>query len=319
MKPKFLVALTACAVSLIANLHAEQGGTGHYTSGGTASFIDALPDQPGFAAENLFLCYADANAHAAKGLPFGDRIALHVNANAYADTVVLTYTLKPQVLGGHFAFAVAPSFVSMDIKATGTIDLHGVAHSGTVKDSAHGFGDLEFWPLMLGWTNGDFKYDVRCAVYAPSGEYDASQLANVGQGYWTFEPAVTFSWLSSKLGTEVSVFAGLDFNTENTDAHYQSGDIFHLDTTVAQHLPLLGGDIGAGANAFYYRQINGDSGSGARLGDFKAESYGIGPVLSYIHKIGRLSFVGEAKWLPQLHADNTTKGNYIWVKLGLLF
>ena len=43
----------------------------------------------------------------------------------------------------------------------------------------------------------------------------------------------------------------MDFNTENTDANYQSGDIFHVDATVAQHLPLFGGFAGVGANAFY--------------------------------------------------------------------
>ena len=129
---------------------------------------------------------------------------------------------------------------------------------------------------MLGWTNQDLKYDVRCAVYAPSGGYDMNQLANTGLGYWTVEPEVTFSWLSSKLGTEVSVFTGLDFNTMNTTADYQSGDIFHIDCTVAQHLPLLGGDVGVGANGFYYKQITGDSGTGARLGSFEASAYGVG-------------------------------------------
>ena len=45
------------------------------------------------------------------------------------------------------------------------------------------------------------------------------------------------SWLSSKIGTEVSVYAGFDFNTRNEETGYHSGDVFHLDVTVAQHLP----------------------------------------------------------------------------------
>jgi hypothetical protein len=165
----------------------------------------------------------------------------------------------------------------------------------------------------------DFKYDARCAVFAPTGEYDQNQLANVGLGYWTFSPEVTFSWLSSKIGTEVSLFAGLDFNTKNTDADYQSGDLFHLDATVAQHLPLFGGFAGVGANGFYIKQITGDSGSGARLGGFEAETYGVGPVLSYAHKLGKHDLVCEVKWLPQLDSKNTTKGDYVWVKLALIF
>ena len=194
-----------------------------------------------------------------------------------------------------------------------------MTHAVIRQDRANGIGDIEMIPFMLGWTNGDFKYDARCAIFAPTGEYDKNQLANVGLGYWTFSPEVTFSWLSSKIGTEVSVFAGVDFNTKNTDADYQSGDIFHIDATVAHHLPLFGGFAGVGANGFYIKQITGDSGSGARLGGFEAETYGVGPALSYAHKLGKHDLVCEVKWLPQLDSKNTTKGDYLWVKIALIF
>lgn len=55
------------------------------------------------------------------------------------------------------------------------------------------------------------------AVYAPTGEYEAGRLANVGKNYWTFEPGFMVSWLSSKTGTELSLYSGMDFNTENDD------------------------------------------------------------------------------------------------------
>ena len=77
----------------------------------------------------------------------------------------------------------------------------------------------------------------------------------------------------------------MDFNTENHETDYQSGTQFHLDVTIAEHLPLLGGLFGIGANGFYYQQISGDSGSGATLGDFKGRMVGIGPVLSSVTKI----------------------------------
>jgi hypothetical protein len=174
-------------------------------------------------------------------------------------------------------------------------------------------------PFMLGWTNGDFKYDFRSIVWAPSGEYEKGRLANPGLGYWTFTPMATFTWLSSKIGTEFSVFTGVDFNTENPEADYRSGDIFHVDATLAQHLPLAGGFVGLGANAFYLKQFTGDSGSGAVLGAFEAQSYGVGPVASYMHKFGSTILIVDASWLPQLSVENTTKGNFIWFKFGLVF
>ncbi|HKI69439.1 MAG TPA: transporter, partial [Verrucomicrobiae bacterium] len=172
----------------------------------------------------------------------------------------------------------------------------------------------------LGWTNSaDMKYDVRLGIYAPTGNYDKGRLANPGRNYWTFEPAISYSWLSSKIGTEVTVFSGFDINTENEDTHYQSGTSWHLDGTVAQHLPLFGGFVGVGAEGFVYEQITGDSGSGATLGSFEGHVYGVGPVVSYIHKIGKVDFAGEVKWLPEVDAEKRLKGNFVWVKLGVVF
>ena len=173
---------------------------------------------------------------------------------------------------------------------------------------------------MLGWTNGGLKYDVRLTIYAPTGDYNKNDLANAGKNYWTFEPMVALSYISSKIGLEVSAFAGVDFNTKNDATDYQTGDQFHIDMTVAEHLPLGKlGVFGLGANAFYYQQITGDSGSGAVLGGFEGRTVGVGPVLSYATKIGKTDVVAEAKWLPELDVENRMKGDYVWFKLALLF
>jgi len=60
------------------------------------------------------------------------------------------------------------------------------------------------------------------------------------QNEWIDEPGINASWLSSKLGLELSAFVALDFSTRDDATDYQSGDVLHLDATVAQHLPLLG-------------------------------------------------------------------------------
>jgi hypothetical protein len=207
--------------------------------------------------------------------------------------------------------------VSGNVTRTGPL---GSSQTVQRSDTSVGLADLMFYPFMLGWTNGpDLKYDARLGIYAPSGEYEQGALANLGKNYWTFEPGLSFSWLSSKIGTEVSLFAGLDFNTRNDATDYQTGTEFHLDGTVAQHLPLFSGFIGVGANGFFYQQITGDSGSGAKLGSFKGQTAGVGPVLSYVHKVGKATLAAELKWLPELVVENRLKGDWIWFKLGLIF
>lgn len=186
--------------------------------------------------------------------------------------------------------------------------------------SVNGLGDITLYPFILGWTNStDMKYDVRLGVYAPTGNYDKGRLANPGRNYWTFEPVLSYSWLSTKIGTEVTVLGGFDFNTENEDTHYQSGTSFHVDGTVAQHLPLFNGIAGVGAEGFVYDQISGDSGSGATLGNFEGHVVGVGPVISYAHKIGKCDFAGEVKWLPEVDVEKRLKGDYIWVRSSVLY
>ena len=294
---------------------AEEGAIGHYMPGANASFIDELPGYPTFAAEDVFMYYG-GNVSGSRQLPVGGFTALGLNANSYADSLVAFYETPLQLFGGLYAAGLAVPYVWVEAKAT-VITPNGFT---TKRDTANGVGDIALLPFMLGWTNGpDWKYDVRLSIYAPSGEYSVGSLANVGLNYWTFSPEVTLAYFGSKNGFEATMFMGVDFNTINHATHYQSGDDFHIDGTVAEHLPLLGGVVGLGANAFYYQQITGDSGPGAVLGSFYGETVGIGPVFSYIRKIGKANLAAEVKWLPEIDVKNRLQGNYVWFKLGLVF
>lgn len=300
---------------------AEEGGGGHYMPGATASFIDALPGKPGLAVANFF-AYYDASTDVSKRLPLGGFVTAGLDATAYADTLVALYRTPLTLLGGYYVVGMAVPYVWMEVK--GHVQLTGPMGNTitkTVRDTANGFGDITVYPFMLAWTGlgGDLKYDVRMGIYVPTGEYHEGDLANVGKNYWTFEPAVSLSYMSNKIGLELSAFAGVDFNTKNNDIEYRTGDQFHLDVTVAEHLPLLGGLIGVGATGFYYQQINGDSGSGACLGDFKGRTSGIGPVLSYVTKVWKKDLVAEVKWLREFDVKNRLEGDYIWFKLAMQF
>jgi len=115
-------------------------------------------------------------------------------------------------------------------------------------------------------------------------------------------------------GFEASVFFGADFNTENEDTDYQSGTQAHVDGTVAQHFPLLSGLAGAGVSGCFYKQVTGDSGDGATLGDFKGKTVGLGPVVSYTTKILERDTLFELKWLHEVETENRLKGDIIWLK-----
>ena len=325
-----LLVLSFTVTLLAFTLSAEEGGNGHYTPGATSSFIDTLPYEPGFAYVNQFLYYG-GDIGGGRSLPLGLNIASEVEATSYADTHVLLYQTDYELLGGRYGTAIGIPLVRTDIDVSGTltrnprrpgriIPVRGdLSKSKTVSDTAEGLGDIYAAPFMLVWKKGDFKYDTRLGFYAPTGKYDENDLANLGKNYWTFEPAVSLSYFGSKNGIEVTTFAGVDVNTENQDTDYRSGEQAHVDLTVAQHLPLGKGFVGLGAKGFYYEQISGDSGDGAILGDFEGRTVGVGPIISYITKVGGADVVFEAKWLPELDTERRLEGDYVWVKAAILF
>ena len=310
-KKLFPIALAISLLSL--SVRAEEGGSGHYTPGATASFVDALPGREAFAYVNEFTYY-NGSAGGSRQLGYGQNIAINVQGIVCADTSILLYQTPWKLLGGQYAAAMAIPYVWMEVKG----DVQLGSHTGRRRETATGIGDIEILPVMFGWTKGDCKLGATLGIYAPTGEHD-QLLANVGKNYWTFEPGVNLSWLSSKIGTEVSLFTGFDCNTKDDLTDYQSGSVFHLDTTVAQHLPVCGGIGGLGATAFFYQQMTGDSGRGAKLGDFAGRTVGVGPVISYTRKMGKTDIVAEVKWLPELSTEHRLSGNTIWVKLALVF
>ncbi len=127
MKCRILASVITGGLIFGSAAQAEQGGTGHYASGAMASFIDALPDQPGWVAESLCLNY-NGTYGTLRGLPYGSSIALDVSVSASGESPLLMYSPPFQVLGGHPAFAVAIPYVWVDVKAKGTIDVDGMVH-----------------------------------------------------------------------------------------------------------------------------------------------------------------------------------------------
>ena len=187
---------------------AEEGGSGHYAPGAIASFIDALPGRTGLALATAFVYYP---ASASVRLPIAGSATTTLDSKVYANSLLAIYQTPLEVLGGNYAFGGAFAGIWMDLN--GTV----VTASGTraASESASGIADVFLYPLMVGWTalGGDLKYDVRLRIYVPLGKYEAGSLANPGRNYWTFEPMLGVSFLSSQIGLEASAFTGLDFNT----------------------------------------------------------------------------------------------------------
>jgi hypothetical protein len=85
------------------------------------------------------------------------------------------------------------------------------------------------------WHTETCHWFVGAEIYAPTGDFKKGAIAYTGLGYWTFGPNAGFTYLNKESNRELSLFAGVDFNTIHTETDYTSGDLFHLDFLAAQH------------------------------------------------------------------------------------
>jgi hypothetical protein len=315
--PRWRALISALGLGLLAGAaHAEEGGSGHYLPGAIASFIDGVPLKETFVARLNVINYRGSMA-AQKALPIAGVAAVGADASSWAYGLTLLWR-PPLDLGERWSYAMSATipYLTMDVTASAVAPLPGGRSAAIgLASSVDGLGDAVLMPLMLNYNvDPDFNVSLRVGAYAPTGNYRVGRLANTGKNFWTVEPIVGLMYFGQKNGREASVFIGGDFNAENGDTHYKSGTQFHVDGTLAQHFPLAGGLAGAGLSGYYYQQVTGDSGSGATLGDFKGKTVGLGPVVSYVGKLGGHDAIYELKWLHEIEAQNRMKGDIVWFK-----
>ncbi len=295
---------------------AEEGGSGHYFPGSMSDFVDGVPLTETFLTRFNGLYY-DGSAGIERPLPIGGLTALGANAKSWGEGLTVLWR-PPFDFGDRWSYAMSTTipYVEITVSANANVMLpNGLEGGRELSSRLTDLGDVVLMPVMLNYNvNPDFNINARVAFYAPTGSYEVWRLSNTGKNFWTTEPTVGFMYLGKENGREASVFFGMDFNSENGATQYQSGNQFHIDGTLAQHLPWQGGLAGVGLSAYYYKQVSDDSGPGANLGAFRAKSEGLGPVLSYAHKIGGHDTVWELKWLHETDTVDRLQGNIGWLK-----
>jgi hypothetical protein len=334
MRLIFRILLIVATVSLSSvAARAEEESSGHYFPGALSSFIDMLPESTG--SSTLAYLHDSTYYH-------GSSKSLFSNATAYTDSSVLLYQVPGliSILPGSPQYSVKLAVPYTWLKVHAPLMI-GKRMFIPAKDTDNGFGDIEIFPFMMGWTKYEcdekqevplsvLKYQTAFGIYAPTGNFESNSVANIGRNYWTFEPsaAISFFRFPSReipLALEFTTSAGFDFNTKNSATHYQTGDQFHLDGTLALHWLVSKtrdlGLLGAGVSGFFYQQITRDTGSGAFNGSFEAMTTGVGPALSYVYDIkstvskDHVTIGAEVKWLPELSVSNRLQGNIVWLKL----
>ena len=291
---------------------AEEGGSGHYLPGSMASFMDGVASEPTFL---MRLNYINYQGSSSVTLPKSSG-GLIANPDANMNALGLTLFWAPDWdldWGDKWQFAMSTTIPVLNMELSGSVNYLGT-DLGHLEGDRTALGDIVLMPLMVNYNvNKDLNINARLALYAPTGSYEVGRFINNGKNFWTVEPTISLIYFGQENGREASLFFGADFNEENPDTNYKSGTQIHFDGTLAQHFPFAGGISGVGVNAYWYKQVSGDSGTGATLGDFKAKAVGVGPVLSWVDKKGK--YLAELKYLSDFTNEKRLDGDTIWFKL----
>jgi hypothetical protein len=304
--------LLALAVVFVATPfgYAAEGGGSHYSPGLYGDFGVAVAPDPAFYLRNDLYYYA-ADASGERVVEFGEiRADLEVDVAMYMLTGLKV--LDRQVLGGRYAFGAFVPVVYTDLSA----DIVLGTGTASVDDDRTAISDPGFIPVSLFWNFGNFHINASETITAPWGSYDKDKDINGGLNYWSFETLVAVTYLHPEKGFEISAAVGHLYNTENEDTDYQTGQELHVEYMLNQ---FLSETFAVGIQGFYYKQITGDSGDGALLGDFEGEAAGFGPALMWIPKIMGRDVVVSAKWLHEVNTDNRLEGDHLFLNFTLVF
>lgn len=282
---------------------AAEGASSNYFPGSYGDFAVAAAPDPGWTIVNYNL-YVSADV---------DRTVLQGNVNvdldtwAYFNMPFLIYAFKEPVLGGRFAVGgfLPLGYSSLEAQLTGPTTV-------SVDDSETALGDIGLLPASFYWNDANWYFNLYEQIITPTGQYDVDNDVNLGRNYWSFDTVLAVTNLNMENGREYSLVAGYMINSKNDDTDYDTGDELHVDVMFNQ---FLSETFAVGLHGYYYDQVEGDSGSGAILGDFKGESYGIGPSFLWVPASGGGKFSVSGSWLHDLDATNRLESDYAVVTL----
>jgi hypothetical protein len=297
------VASALLALALPHKADAAENAVGFYLLGSRGALAGVLPPPGLYFQNDVYLYSGTTGANVA--IPFNGRIVADVKGNAVFEAPTLLWSTPLQILGGNLGLsATLPAggpAVDAGVSLTGP---GGNVISRDLHDSIFTVGD----PVIagtVGWHAGNFHWSTGVTVNVPIGDYRPGALANIALHRWGADVFAAGTWLDPRLGIDLSGAVGVTFNGTNPVTDYTTGTEFHLELAASK---ILSNGFQFGAIGYYYQQVTGDSGSGARLGDFKGRTIALGGTAAYTFKLDGRDITTRVKVLREFDVENRIEG-----------
>jgi hypothetical protein len=282
---------------------------------GQLGSMAAVPGKPGWALPIVYLHLA-VSANDSRDLPQIGHLDTEVQGRADLVFFVPTYTFEGSLWGGRpsIGLGIGGGRSRSSADATLTMPWTG-AIAGAQRDAVTGLTDV-YPTANVKWNNGAHNYMAYASGVLPVGAHRQSRLANTGANRWAVDAGGGYTYFDLKKRLEFTVVGGVSYKARNPDSDYRSGAEAHIDWATSYFLLP---NVHAGLAGYFYRQLKGDSGSGAVLGTLKSRINGIGPQAGMFFAAGGQPYYLNAKAYKEWGARNRAQGWNFWLTLVIPF
>lgn len=229
------------------------------------------------------------------------------------DALRLIYVSKCKLLGADVVFHAIQPIQHVELTKAKWPGLVGITGNDDLLDvvGTHKKTGLKNTVVgtALGWHfSKNFHLTAVMDLIMPTGAYSKDDFTNPGNPYWTFTPMLIPTYVTDG-GFEVGAKLMYDINTTNKETGYSSGQEFHADYIIGQHM----GPWMFGINGYYIQQITDDKiadreGEAANFSGNKSAAFSTGPAIAYNYK--NMFFKAKAQW--DLYSKNRPETQRYW-------
>lgn len=296
---KILVTLILVLLAANGQALAAEGGFSVYGLGG-AAFNAGITPPAGTYVTPLAGYYTGVIEGSASvgGVP----IEAGAEAGFFQSGLNLLQVPEGSFLGGTLGLSATVGVGNIDLEA----ELSAGGGPG-IEAETSGWGLLDTWlKAQVGWSEGTFFHTAYISALLPTGTYEPGFSPSTGLNRPAIDAGWAFTWIEPESKLQLDAQLGLTYNFVNDATDYQSGMELHFEWAVAKD---FGNGLTLGIVGYDYRQLTGDTGSGATLGDFKGSVDAVGLGLGYSTKLGDTPTAISLRHYQEFNAINRFEGN----------
>lgn len=289
-----------------ASAWATEGALGRQITGTNVQPNAGIVSPEPIWAVNLSQIYLDGTVGGSREVPVGGRTSLGLDAKVAFTlaTVLKTWDTGP----GRWNFASSFTLPYVWNKVNSTVTGAG-ERSTEQSDTASNLFDIYFSPIIAGYHFSETSHmALSLNIWAPTGKYNADDMANPSLNNWTFIPQVAYTKIFPESGFQLDTVAGVQFYTRNNATDYRNAPLFSMDVMGRK---IFSNGLSAGLILGTIQQLGSDSGPTAdRLNGFKGRDWALGPIVTYDRKLAdKRSLSLSLRWVPTISSTKRLDSN----------